>query len=316
MHEFDVIRRFFADRAETRGDVALGIGDDAALLRMPPGNELAVSTDSLVAGVHFPHDLPAAAIGHRALASNLSDLAAMGATPAWVVMALTLPQPDEAWLEDFSHGFFTLARRHGVALVGGNMARGPLNITLTVHGHVPEGRALTRAGAQVGDLIYVTGHPGDAAAGLELLQAGKAELRHPCVRRFAYPEPRLAEGQALRGVVSAAIDVSDGLLADLGHLLETRGFGAKLSLERLPLSRELLALYSQEEAWRLALTGGDDYELCFTAHPAQAATVEARLHEAGCPLACIGAIESTPGVHCVDRSGRSHEYPRTGHRHF
>src|SRR5690242_15525453 len=192
MDEFGIIRRFFAAEAGTRADVALGIGDDAALLRVPPGHELAVSTDSLVAGVHFPIGLPADAVGHRALASNLSDLAAMGAAPAWVLLALTLPEPDEAWLEAFSRGFFALARRHGVALVGGNMARGPLNITLTVHGHVPEGRALTRAGAQVGDLVYVTGHPGDAAAGLKLLQAGKADMQHPCVRRFAFPEPRLA----------------------------------------------------------------------------------------------------------------------------
>ena len=316
MDEFGIIRRFFAEQAGTRDDVSLGIGDDAALLKVPPGNELAVSTDSLVAGVHFPADLPADAIGHRALASNLSDLAAMGATPAWVVMALTLPEPNEAWLEHFSRGFFGLARRCGVTLVGGNMAHGPLNITLTVHGHVPEGRALTRAGAQVGDLIYVTGHPGDAAAGLQLLQAGKADMQHPCVQRFAYPEPRLAAGQALRGLASAAIDVSDGLLADLGHLLELRGFGAKLSLERLPLSTELLGLHSQEEAWTLALTGGDDYELCFAVHPGQAATAEARLQEARCPAACIGAIESTPGAHCVDRNGRVHEYPRTGHRHF
>lgn len=316
MGEFDIIRRFFADQAGMRDDVSLGIGDDAALLKVPPGNELAVSTDSLVAGVHFPGDLAADAIGHRALASNLSDLAAMGATPAWVVMALTLPEPDEAWLEGFSRGFFALARRHGVALVGGNMARGPLNVTLTVLGHVPEGRALTRAGAQVGDLVYVTGHLGDAAAGLKLLQAGEAGLEHPCVRRFAFPEPRLAAGLALRGLASAAIDVSDGLLADLGHLLEARGFGAKLSLDRLPLSGELLGLHGQDEAWTLALTGGDDYELCFTMPPAQAAAAEARLRERGCIATCIGAVESTPGVHCVDRSGRVHEYPRSGHRHF
>lgn len=316
MDEFDIIRRFFAGRAGKRGDVALGIGDDAALLRVPAGHELAVSTDSLVAGVHFPADLPADAVGHRALASNLSDLAAMGATPAWVVMALTLPEPDEAWLQGFSDGFFALAKQHEVALVGGNMARGPLNVTLTVHGHVPEGRALTRSGAQVGDLVYVTGHPGDAAAGLKLLKSGEARMQHPCVRRFAYPEPRIVEGQALRGLASAAIDVSDGLLADLGHLLEARGFGAKLALEKLPVSRELLALHGQDDARKLALTGGDDYELCFTVHPAQAAAAEVRLVQTGCPAACIGAIESTPGLHCVDRSGRTHEYFRSGHCHF
>ena len=316
MDEFQLIRRYFARSAKPRGDVSLGIGDDAALLRVPPGQELAVSTDSLLSGVHFPADLPADAVGHRALAANLSDLAAMGAVPAWVLMALTLPEADEAWLEGFSHGFFALAERHGVALVGGNMARGPLNVTLTVHGLVEQGTALTRSGAQVGDLVYVTGHPGDAAAGLKLLQKGRADPMHPCVRHFSYPEPRIAAGRALRGLASAAIDVSDGLMADLGHLLEARSFGAKLSLERLPVSTELLTLHGQEEAWRLALTGGDDYELCFTVPAPRAAEAEARLLQAGCAVACIGAIEATPGIHCVDRKGTLHDYPRPGHRHF
>jgi thiamine-monophosphate kinase len=316
MDEFALIRRFFAAAATERDDVTLGIGDDAALLKVPLGQELAVSTDSLVAGVHFPSVLPADAVGHRALAANLSDLAAMGATPAWVLMALTLPEPDEVWLEGFSRGFFALARRHGVALVGGNMARGPLNITLTVHGFVPEGRALTRGGACVGDLIYVTGNPGDAAAGLELLQKGGADLRHPCVRRFAFPEPCIAAGQALRGIASAAIDVSDGLLADLGHLLEARSFGAKLALARLPVSKELLALHDEERAWTLALTGGDDYELCFTVRADRAAEAESRLQAAGYAAACIGAVESAPGIHCLDRKGQPRDYARPGHRHF
>jgi thiamine-monophosphate kinase len=316
MDEFALIRRFFADKAGTRADVTLGIGDDAALLKVPPGHELAVSTDSLIAGMHFPVTLPADAVGHRALASNLSDLAAMGATPAWVLMALTLPEVDEAWLEGFSRGFFALAARHEVALVGGNVACGPLNITLTVQGLVTPGTALTRAGACVGDLIYVTGHPGDAAAGLELLQQGGADLRHPCVRRFAYPEPRVAAGQALRGVASAAIDVSDGLLADLGHLLESRGFGARLSLERLPVSPELLALHTPERAWELALTGGDDYELCFTVHAERGAEAESRVQAAGCAATCIGAIEAIPGIHCLDRKGRLRTYAHPGHRHF
>lgn len=316
MDEFALIRRFFAAPAQGRDDVALGIGDDAALLKVPAGQELAVSTDSLVAGVHFPPDLPADAVGHRALASNLSDIAAMGATPAWVLMALTLPETDEIWLEGFSRGFFSLAKQHGVALVGGNVARGPLNITLTVQGLVPVGTALTRAGASVGDLIYVTGNPGDAAAGLALLQKGGADMQHPCVRRFAYPEPRIAAGQALRGIASAAIDVSDGLLADLGHLLEARGFGAKLALARLPVSKELLGLHPEEQAWALALTGGDDYELCFTVRADRAVAAESRLQALGCVVTCIGAIESEPGIHCQDRRGQRRSYPRPGHRHF
>ncbi|HEY1772337.1 MAG TPA: thiamine-phosphate kinase [Gammaproteobacteria bacterium] len=316
MDEFALIRRFFAAPAMSRDDVVLGIGDDAALLKVPTGQELVVSTDSLVAGVHFPVDLPADAVGHRALASNLSDLAAMGATPAWVLMALTLPEVDEAWLEGFSRGFFSLAKQHDVALVGGNVARGPLNITLTVQGVVPAGTALTRAGASVGDLIYVTGNLGDAAAGLELLQKGGADLRHPCVRRFAYPDPRIAAGRALRGIASAAIDVSDGLLADLGHLLEVRGFGAKLALAQLPVSKELLSLHPDERAWVLALTGGDDYELCFTVRADRAVEAESRLQAAGCAATCIGAIESNPGIHCLDRHGQLRSYPRPGHRHF
>ena len=316
MDEFQLIRRYFARPAKARSDVSLGIGDDAALLRVPPGQELAVSTDSLLVDMHFPADLPADAVGHRALAANLSDLAAMGATPAWVLMALTLPEPDEAWLEGFSRGFFALADRCQVALVGGNMARGPLNITLTVQGLVEQGTALTRSGAQVGDLVYVTGHPGDAAAGLKLLQSGKVDPLHSCIRHFSYPEPRLAAGRALRGIASAAIDVSDGLLADMGHLLEVRGFGAKLALEKLPVSTELLALQGQEEAWHMALTGGDDYELCFTVPAPRAAQAEARLQAVGCTATCIGTIESTPGIHCVDRKGASREYPRPGHRHF
>ena len=316
MDEFSLIRRFFAAPATARDDVVLGIGDDAALLRVPAGQELVVSTDSLVAGVHFPADLPADAVGHRALASNLSDLAAMGATPAWVLMALTLPEIDEAWLEDFSRGFFALAKQHDMALVGGNVARGPLNITLTVQGFVPAGAALTRAGASVGDLVYVTGNPGDAAAGLELLQKGGADLRHPCVRRFAYPEPRIAAGQALRGVASAAIDVSDGLLADLGHLLEARGFGAKLGLARLPVSAELLSLHAEDQAWAFALTGGDDYELCFTVHADRAAAAESRLQAVGCKVTCIGAVAAGSGIHCLDHDGQPRSYPHPGHRHF
>ncbi|MGE5624076.1 MAG: thiamine-phosphate kinase [Bacillota bacterium] len=317
MDEFALIRRFFTRQDVKRDDVALGVGDDAALLRVPPGQELAVTTDSLVAGVHFPENLDPEAIGHRALAANLSDLAAMGAAPAWVLLALTLPKADEKWLEGFSRGFFGLAKQHQVALVGGNIARGPLNVTITAEGFVPEGQALTRAGARVGDLIYVTGNPGEAAAGLKLLQAGKNEPNNPCVRRFTHPEPRIAAGLALRGLASACIDVSDGLLADLGHLLEVHGHGAKIALERLPLSPQLLKLYGKDDAWKLALTGGDDYELCFTVHANQAVAAEAKLQEIGCPVACIGAVDGQqPEIECVDRAGKRHEYPVTGHKHF
>jgi len=316
MDEFEIIRRHFAAKAKTRDDVVLGIGDDAALLKVPSGHELAVSTDSLIAGVHFPPDLPPDAVGHRALAANLSDLAAMGAKPAWVLMALTLPHADEQWLDGFSRGFFALADKHGVALVGGNLARGPLNITLTVHGLVEQGTALTRRGAQPDDRIYVTGSPGDATTGRKLLQAGSTDFADPCVRRFAYPEPRVAAGEALRGIATAAIDISDGLLADLGHLLEASDQGAKLELDRLPLSTGLLRQHGKEAAWEIALTGGDDYELCFTTPVARSAAAESRLKEVGCPATCIGAIEAKSGIRCVDAQGRRYEYSQAGHRHF
>lgn len=316
MDEFSLIRRYFSTQDVKRGDVVLGVGDDAALLRVPPGQELVVTTDSLVAGVHFPEGLDAEAVGHRSLAANLSDLAAMGATPAWVLLALTLPAADEHWLEGFSRGFFALANWYQVALVGGNVARGPLNVTLTAQGFVPEGQALTRAGARVGDLVYVTGYPGEAAAGLRLLQE-KGDRKNPCVRHFTHPEPRIAAGQCLRGIASACIDVSDGLLADLRHLLEVHGHGAKIALERLPLSPELLKLHSKEAAWRLALTGGDDYELCFTVHANQVAAAEMKLQEIGCPAACIGAVGGQqPAIECVDGAGRVHRFDKPGHRHF
>lgn len=316
MDEFELIRHFFTQQSVTRADVRVGIGDDAAVLDVPPDRELVATVDTLVEGVHFPADLPADAVGHRALAVNLSDLAAMGAEPAWALLALTLPQADERWLGGFSRGLFALAKRHDVVLVGGNTAKGPLNITITLHGTVPRGQAITRAGAQPGDLIYITGRPGDAAAGLGQLQAGKADFNHPCIKRFAYPEPRIAAGLALRGVASAAIDVSDGLLADLGHLLEGRQRGAKLGLELLPLSKELIELHGLDKARELALTGGDDYELCFTVHADRAQTAEARVRESGCIATCIGAVEAVAGIQCVDSHGKEHKYPHPGYKHF
>lgn len=316
MDEFELIRRYFSTGSVKRSDVALGIGDDAALLTVPAGQELAVTTDSLLPGVHFPADLDAAAVGHRALAVNLSDLAAMGAEPAWALLALTLPEVDATWLEGFSRGFFALAKKHQVALVGGNIARGPLNITITAQGLVPKGQALTRKGAQAGDLIFVTGHPGDAAAGLRLLQSGKADMQDSCVGRFAYPEPRVEAGMALRGLASACIDISDGLLADLGHVLDASGMGATILSARLPLSKRLLELQGREAAQQLALTGGDDYELLFTAAPEQQRGIEEKLKGVDCPVTCIGGIEAKSGLRCLEASGHGLKVTEPGFKHF
>lgn len=316
MDEFELIRRYFSKEAVKRADVALGIGDDAALLTVPSGHELAVTTDSLLPGVHFPADLAAEAVGHRALAANLSDLAAMGAEPAWVLLALTLPELNEAWLEGFSRGFFALAKQHRVALVGGNIARGPLNITITAQGFVPKGQALTRRGAKPNDLIFVTGHPGDAAAGLKLLQSGTADMQDACVRRFAYPEPRIEAGMALRGLARACIDISDGLTADLGHVLDASGTGATLLTAKLPLSKRLLQLHGTEAAQVLALTGGDDYELLFTAPREQQGQVEEKLKGLGCPVACIGSMDAKPGLRCLEASGHGLKLTESGYKHF
>jgi thiamine-monophosphate kinase len=300
--EFAIIDRYFRDLGVVRAEVALGVGDDAALLRPPPGHEIAITTDTLVAGVHFPADMPARAVGHRALAVNLSDLAAMGAEPAWGLLALTLPRADEAWLQGFAQGFGELARRWNVALIGGDTTRGALSVTVTVMGLLPEGVALRRDGARAGDRVLVSGEIGAAALAVESLE-GRIQLDPEeagvCRRALEYPEPAVAAGMALRGLASAAIDVSDGLIADLGHILEASGVGARVDPQALPVAGPLARL----DLRALAASGGDDYVLCVTvpaerleaAHAAVAA-VGGRLHE-------IGVCEPEPGLRGLEALG-------------
>lgn len=307
MDEFALIRRFFR-RDVTRSDVVLGVGDDAALLQTPAGTELAISTDTMVEGVHFPAGAPAHAIGWRALATNLSDLAAMGATPAWATLALTLPQADEAWLQEFARGFFELADRFGVALVGGDVTQGALTVTVTIHGHVPAGAALRRSGAKPGDRVFVTGKLGGAAAGL-------AAYPNDGRGRYLYPQPRVAEGVALRGFASAAIDISDGLVADLGHIAEASGVGAQMALEKVPQAPELLR-FNPDKAFAMALAGGDDYELCFTIEPKKLDDLRARWRPEWTPLSDIGMIDSGEGVRCVKSDGSMWVPAAGGYRHF
>jgi thiamine-monophosphate kinase len=313
--EFTLIDRIKA-RAATRGDVALGIGDDAALLRVPAGQLLAVSTDTLLAGRHFPDDTDAADLGWKALAVNLSDLAAMGAQPAWCTLALTLPHADAAWLDAFLDGFLELADAHGVALVGGDTTAGPLAITVTVHGFVPEGEALRRSGARVGDEVWVTGTLGDAAAGLQQWRARglqSAKLRH----RLDRPTPRVEAGLALRGLARAAIDVSDGLAADLGHVLAASGVGAELELGRLPTSVPLLEHFGNDaERWGLQLSGGDDYELCFTAPAANAFAIEQALAQCDVIATVVGRIVAGAGLSLRTPEGEAFDLPSAGFDHF
>ena len=266
MAEFELIDLIRARCAIARDDVRLGIGDDAALLAVPVGQLLAVSTDTLIAGVHFPQSAKGYDVGWKALAVNLSDLAAMGATPAWATLALTLPQADAVWVADFADGFAALAGEFKLALVGGDTTQGPLSITLTVHGFVPEGMALRRDGARAGDAVFVTGTLGDAAAGLCCLDKNSAvaqrtlatasNMREALIARLHRPTPRVAQGLALRGHAQACIDVSDGLVADLGHICTASGVGADFDLELLPASPALFSLFDAEARAGFQLAGG------------------------------------------------------------
>jgi thiamine-monophosphate kinase len=319
--EFELIAQYF-QQPQTAGvprdDVKLGIGDDAAVLRVPPGQELVAALDTLVEGRHFPAGCDPASIGHRALAVNLSDLAAMGADPAWCLLALTLPRADAAFLQPFADGLLTLARRHGMALVGGDTTAGPLSVSVQALGVVPPGAALRRDGAAVGDLLYVSGTPGDAAAGLALLQGLHADAsveREYLLRRFLYPEPRVELGRALRGLATACIDVSDGLAADAGKLASASGCGAAIDAARLPLSDALIRLDGIETATMRALTGGDDYELCFTISPARRAELETRLTNVKCRVTCIGLLEKQSGLR-VTRDGVAIVCDTHGYDHF
>ena len=297
MAEFDLIARI-RQRAASRGDVVLGIGDDCALLAPPPGQQLAVTMDTLNAGVHFPPETAPADIGWKALAVNLSDLAAMGAEPAWCTLSLTLPQADATFVDGFCDGFLALAAQHGVALVGGDTTRGPLSVSITAHGFVAAGEALRRDGARVGDEVWVSGTLGDAAGALRQWKAG-APMAPALQARLDRPTPRVALGRALRGIASSAIDVSDGLLADLAHVCRTSGVGAEIDVDALPASDALRAAFDADVRRTLQATGGDDYELCFTAPVAQRAALEALSRALALPLACIGRIVPGTRVACM-----------------
>ena len=316
--ESELIERYFRGCGAERADVVLGIGDDAALMRVPGGCELVAATDTLVAGVHFPPDSPAESVGHRALAVNLSDLAAMGARPAWALLALTLPQVDETWLEGFAAGLGELARTHAVALIGGDTTRGPLCISVQLLGFVPAGAALTRSGARAGDVLFVSGTCGDAAAGLALEQRrlqAPPEARSWLRERFLFPTPRVALGEELRRFASACIDVSDGLLGDAGKLASASHVGAELAWNELPVSEPLTALLGERRARELALTGGDDYELCFAVPPANIARLLMQLPPQEWRYTRIGALRAAPGA-VVVRDGTVMEFSHSGYQHF
>ncbi len=319
--EFELINRYF--RRHSSGDgVILGVGDDCALLQAPADRQLAVSMDTLVADVHFPADADPELIAERALRVNLSDLAAMGAEPLWFTLGLTLPEADSDWLEGFSRGLFACAERYGCRLVGGDTTRGPLSITIQVQGAVEPGAALLRSGAEAGDRIFVTGTLGDGAAALTVIQ-GRAAVSEASAAYFRdcfyRPRPRLAEAAHLQGLASSGLDVSDGLLADLGHICRQSGLGARLQLEQLPLSDPLRELCADDvdEARGLswALSGGDDYQLCFTLPEASLAELRALIAAGDVEATEIGEMTAQAGIDCYFH-GRPYLPEQVGYRHF
>ena len=317
LSEFELIERYFRGCGPRREDVIIGVGDDAAVLRCPADAQLAAAVDTLVEGVHFPRDSPAQYIGHRALAVNLSDLAAMGARPSWALLALTLVEAEERWLAQFTAGLGALARAHGVALVGGDTTRGPLSVTITVLGHVPPGRALRRGGGAPGDAVFVSGTPGDAAAGLALEQGRlpACEQAERLRRRFLFPTPRLALGERLRELASACIDVSDGLLSDASKLARASGCGVELMAAALPLSAPLVGAVGTSRARELALLGGDDYELCFTVRPNALERLTSEVPAAEWGYTRIGTLQEQPGARVLGEHGPL-EISSSGYDHF
>lgn len=318
MREFDLIRRLqeivevpgarYADRC------VLGIGDDAAVLDVPASSRLVACTDSLVEGVHFPVGASPAAIGHKALAVNLSDLAAMGAEPAWFLLSLTAPRSDPEWLDAFARGMAELATETGVLLAGGDVSSGPLNICVTALGLVEPGREIRRSGARPGDRVVVSGRPGAAAHALQAIEAGA----QPDARDLAaleFPQPRLELGRALRGLATACIDISDGLLADLGHILEASGAGAELDLHRLPCPPSMASI-PERRRWPLQLSGGDDYELCFTLPRSGSDRLEDLASSTETELTVIGSITAGAGLTVREPGGAAYDPPQAGYEHF
>jgi len=318
--EFDIIRRYFKRAAS---NAVLGIGDDAALIGIAPGNELAVSTDTLVCGKHFFADTDPYRLGHKSLAVNLSDMAAMGAEPRWVLLALTLPetlaQHNQTWLQQFSAGFFALAEQHHVELIGGDTTAGPLNICVQILGEIAKGKALRRSGAKSGDDIWVSGTLGDAALALQHL-LGKIALEPDeigqCLPALLTPEPRIELGRRLIGLAHSAIDISDGLVADLGHILQDSEKSAVIHLQSIPCSPVLKKRLPQSAATACLLAGGDDYELCFTAPAAHRAEIAILAVELCIPLTCIGEISSGAGLIVKDAQGKTMTLETTGYDHF
>ena len=311
--EFGAIEKYFAGLTPGGRGVRLGVGDDAAVLSVDADSHLVVTTDSLVSGIHFSPDADPVDIGYKALAVNLSDLAAMGATPRWITLALTLSEAEmtHAWLDGFARGLAQLARNYGISLVGGDLCKGPLAVTIQAIGECPKGGEIRRDGAIAGDLVYLSGPLGSAALALAMLKSGRSP-QPDCYKRLLRPTPRVELGVSLRGIASAMIDISDGLLADLGHLLDPGRAGARINMDSIPVDTYLDNECHSSEKWRHVLSGGDDYELCFTVPPAK----QQKLERIGQPVYRIGTITAGQGLSCIRNDGSEHIPEGAGYSHF
>ncbi len=318
MNEFEIIEKFFKQSyPSSKGDLALGIGDDAAIINVPHDSELVMSMDTLVSGVHFFDDATPEDIAFKSLAVNLSDIAAMGASPRWITLSLTMPEKDIVWIEKFSSSFNKLAEEYSLILIGGDLSKGPLSITIQAHGTNPKGKSLRRSGANAGDLIYVTGNLGAAAYALRHIQdsvlfPAPTEIE---IQRLNCPVPRIRTGTVLRDIATSCIDISDGLLADLGHILNASKVGAEVKLSDIPCSDSLKKI-DRELALELALTGGDDYELCFTL-PSGIPESAIKDLKSICPIYCIGAITNkTSELYFMNEDDERCEINTKAYTHF
>jgi len=311
--EFNLIYNHINTQSIDRPDVLTGIGDDCAILNIPEGYSLAVSMDTLVCGVHFPENASAYSIGYKALAVNLSDLASAGAIPAWITLSLTMPDADKFWLNDFLEGLFALAKKHDVQLIGGDTTTGPLSISIQAHGFVK--KALLRSNAKVDDLIFVSGYLGDAALGFKAYNEIPTIL-DGCKARFDQPEPRVGLGLKLTRIASSCIDISDGLISDLGHICEQSKCGAEVNLSKIPLSEEYLSYFTKNDLYKQALTFGDDYELCFTVAADLESEVLKLSKSLSLPITCIGKITDSEGIQFFDENNKTILFKQKGYEHF
>lgn len=319
MHEFDIIGHFFQPRSYQRHDVVIGIGDDCAVTEVPEGQHLVTTTDTLVIGVHFPENTHPSAIAHKAVAVNLSDLAAMGAEPAWISLSLSLPSIDEDWVNDFSRTLHELTEYYSIQLIGGDTVKGPLSITITAQGFLPKEHALTRSRAKPGDYIYVTGTLGDAALGLDVALNKKALPMHhqEFVRnRLDRPTPRVHAGTALRRIAHSCIDISDGLVSDIKHILFASQVGAVIQVDKLPFSEAMQECTDKEEAIAYALAGGDDYELLFTLSEEQKGNLDIVLANCNVPATCIGQLNGSAEKLELKYHEQTYQFTAQGFEHF